>query len=269
MGPEKPRRILEDEKRRLESEAAEIRTELQRVSKLRARGSKTRPAFDGEAAAGLRSPTAELAVTRQVLCYGCSERIFTDDEPPGFPPPYCCLACRGTWMGRTWLATPGEEEARRKKEEEWSKRQLVRTERALRIETTGEPTIQAPAVRLSKAELRRLRIREREEEIFSKPLNQLTQQEKEWLLKVDRLLHHKTRAGRPRKDRNEDWLAKIARAKVLGIKKPTLQELAAIQRPSKDAPPGTRDAYMLELEKLRDALKKAMKRRELPLPPMS
>lgn len=46
-------RELLKEKRRLESEAAAIRADLQRVSKLRAQGSKARPAFDRAAAAGL------------------------------------------------------------------------------------------------------------------------------------------------------------------------------------------------------------------------
>jgi hypothetical protein len=128
--------------------------------------------------------------------------------------------------------------------------------------------------------VRRLQIQEREEEIFSKPLDQLTRQEKEWLLKVYRFLHHKTPAGRPREERNEDWLAKIARAKVLGIKKPTRQEPAGVQKPPQRVPPKLgldarleeferHAAHLDERRRLRDALEKAKKRRQLPLPPMS
>lgn len=152
---------------------------------------------------------------------------------PPFPPsPHCCLTCKRTCTGGRFFGR-------------WAD------------------------VQLSKAEVRRLRIQEREEEIFSKPPDQLTKQEKEWLIKVDRFLHPKTPAGRPREERNEEWLAKIARAKVLGIKKPTVQELASLQKPPRDAPLETQADYDVDIIRLRDALEKAKKRRQLPIPPIS
>jgi hypothetical protein len=185
---------------------------------------------------------------RQILCYWCSVRVFVDEAPSGsFPPPHCCLACRGSWP-----PTEAEEKFRRAREHEWSTRQRERKGR-------GKPIFRVIGKKLSKEAVRNLRIQERQEEILSKPLGQLTRPEKEWLIRVDRILHHRS-AGRPREDQYDEWLAKKARADVLGIKRPTIEELAGVQRP---------DPYRDRKSQLRDALKKAKKRRQIPVPPMT
>lgn len=198
-----------------------------------------------------RRKREELPVlpARQVLCYGCSERVFADNGS-GFPPPYCCVSCRGTWTGKAWVPPAGQRQVGGKERGPSSSRRW-REERP------------------SKPELRRLKIQEREEEIFSKPLDQLTKAEKDWLLEVDRFLHPKTPAGRPKEECYQDWFVKIARAEILGTRRPTLQELADLKKPSADSPLHVKDTYTAKVERLRDAFKKAKKYRQLPVPPMS
>ena len=110
---------------------------------------------------------------RQILCYWCSVRVFVDEAPSGsFPPPHCCLACRGSWP-----PTEAEEKFRRAREHDWSTRQRERKGRR-------KPILGVIGKKLSKVAVHNLRIQERQDEILSKPLGQLTRAEKEWLIRL-------------------------------------------------------------------------------------
>jgi hypothetical protein len=121
-------------------------------------------------------------------------------------------------------------------------------------------------VRLTKAEKAALKRVEREQEIYAKAPEELTESEWKWLRDVMDKIHHKSPQGRKKEEKYDDWMHQIARAKLRGKRPPELGELAGIM------PPGTRDgdqtsAYKDKMDRIRDAFKKAKKGRQIPAPP--
>ena len=102
------------------------------------------------------------------------------------------------------------------------------------------------------------------EEILAKPPDAITKREWKWLAEVWDFLTRANRSGRKRQAKYEEWLAKEARAEVSGTRRPLLRDLAGKNLTESQV----RGQFKDEMDKLRDAVKKARKRRQLPVPPM-
>jgi hypothetical protein len=120
--------------------------------------------------------------------------------------------------------------------------------------------------KLTKAERASLKRLEREEVILAKAPKDLTKSEWGWLRKVMEKIIPEKPQGRKREQRYDDWMHQIARAKLRGDKPPRLSDLAGIKPPT-NSDPALISAYKDKMESIRDAYKKAKKRRQLPSPP--
>ncbi len=198
---------------------------------------------------------------RQVICRNCGAPLFVDDSPGGEIPPYCCLACKSSWP-----PSREESESRAKRQAEHSLRMQERSrEVRVRLER-GLPVIWVPTMKLTANQKRKIKIQARMDEILAKPPDKLSKGEWKWLAKVWQFLTRGSRSGRKKKSRYDEWRIKEARANLHGFRRPTLRELAGKSLPeSRD--PSASTAFKDEMDRLRDAFKKARKRRQLPFPP--
>lgn len=122
-------------------------------------------------------------------------------------------------------------------------------------------------MRLTKAEKAALKRATREQEIYAKSAEELTAAEWKWLRDVMEKIHQDPRGrkrGGKRGEQYDDWMHKIARARVKGQKPPRLRVLAGIARSAKELP----GQYKEQMDALRDRFKKAKKQRQIPAPPM-
>lgn len=199
---------------------------------------------------------------RQVICGTCGAPLFVDESPGGDIPPYCCLECRSTCP-----PTPQELEARSKRDAEHTLRVQERAKEFRERLERCQPLIWVQNAKLTPNQKREMKIRARMEQILAKPPDALTRREWNWLAEVWSFITRGSRAGRKREARYEEWLTKAARADLHGLHRPTLRELAGKNVPeSRDQSAST--SFKDEMDRLREAYKKAKKRRELPVPPM-
>lgn len=102
------------------------------------------------------------------------------------------------------------------------------------------------------------------DEILAKPPEALSKSEWKWLGEVWAFLTRGSGRGRKKKATYDEWLAKEARAKLFGTKRPRLRDQAGKNRGEFQA----KGTFKDEMDMLRDKYKKAKKRRQLPVPPM-
>jgi hypothetical protein len=120
--------------------------------------------------------------------------------------------------------------------------------------------------KLTPNQKRKIKIQARMDEILAKPQDTLTKRERKWLGEVWSFLGRGKR-GRKKNAQYDDWLTKEARARLTGDRRPLLRDLAGKQLPqNKDE--SRESSFKAEMDRLRDAVKKARKRRQLPAPPM-
>lgn len=210
-----------------------------------------------------KKPRAEPPLPgRQVICGECGTSLFTDDYPGGPIPPYCCLNCKSCWP-----PTEEEESVRRKAKREAEVRALQKNQDIKQHLECGGPVVWLPKTQLTQAQKKAMRINVRSEEIFAKPAELLSKREWKWLDQVTKLVIRDHRRGRRKNPQYDEWLAIQARARLSGGRRPFLRDLAGRQLPQtndSDQPTSFKD----EMDRLRDAFKKARKRRQLPAPPM-
>jgi hypothetical protein len=119
---------------------------------------------------------------------------------------------------------------------------------------------------LTKAQKESLRRLEREEEICSKRLEDLTAREWEYERKSMAKVIPEHRQGRKKNEQYVEWEQKIARANVIGLKPPKLRDLAGIKKPAKGDRKGQTE-FLSTMIQLRDRFRKAKKRQQPPIPP--
>jgi len=197
-----------------------------------------------------------------VICGYCGSRLFTDDYPGGPIPPYCCLNCKSSWP-----LSQEEELTRRKAKREAEARALRKSESAKRRVERGEPVVWVRETKLTPNQKRKIKIQARMDEILAKPPDTLTKREWKWLAEVWSFLTRGSRRGRKKNAQYDEWLTKEARARLSGDRRPLLRDLARKQLPQ-TTEEAQESSFKAEMDRLRDAFKKARKRRQLPAPPM-
>jgi hypothetical protein len=123
----------------------------------------------------------------------------------------------------------------------------------------------------TKADAQKLRRLHREAEILSKTVEQLRRDEYNWIVKMTRKLYpglDPTTDGRGRKrdTKYRHWLNEIETAELGGNRRPLLRDLARITAPGRGSRQECND-FLIQMQKIRDAFKKAKKRRQIPAPP--
>jgi hypothetical protein len=196
---------------------------------------------------------------RQVICGNCGSPLFADDSPGGDIPAYCCLGCRSTWP-----PTDADKESLVRRQAEHALRMEQRNKEARDRLERGQPAIWVRKSKMTPNQKRKVRIQARMEEILAKPPDAITKREWKWLAEVWEFLTRGSRGGRKRESKYEEWLAKGARAEVSGTRRPLFRNLAGKNLTESQVQGQFKD----EMDKLRDAFKKARKRRQLPIPPM-
>ena len=211
-------------------------------------------------------PTPHLPA-RQVICGNCGAWLFVDDLPGGRIPSYECSNCRSSWSARDQLLVRG------------SKHEVERVFRSIlaakakkqKLEKPGRAGLHWGVWQPAKADARKQKRLQRESEIFSKADDQLGKNEYAWILKTMRKLYPgldpKSKGrGRKKDGKYDQWMNEIETAELSGKPRPLLRDLAGIPAPCV----GSRDLrgdFLIQMQKVRDAFKKAKKRRQLPVPP--
>jgi hypothetical protein len=204
---------------------------------------------------------------RQVICGICGTPLLVDDSPGDEIPAYKCSNCGTRW-------SPTEQRlvvSNKHKGTRVFQSILAAKAKKQKVGQPGGADLHWGVWQPTKADAQKRRRLDREAEILSKAVEQLRRDEYKWIMKMTHRLYPgldlKTGGrGRKRDSKYQQWLNDIETAEICGKRRPFLRDLAGITALNKRSRQARND-ILIQMQKIRDAFKKAKKRRQVPAPP--
>ncbi len=204
---------------------------------------------------------------RQVICGHCGTPLLVDDSPGDEIPEYKCSNCGTTWSPREQRLVVGNQHRSTRVFQDI----LAAKAKKQKVGQRGGGDLYWGVWQPTKTEAQKLTRLDREAEILSKTIELLRRDEYNWISKMTRKLYPgldpKTK-GRGREEGPQvPALAERNQTAELGGKQPPLlRDLARIASSGKGSRQECND-FLIQMQRIRDAFKKAKKRRQVPAPP--